>query len=427
MRLENPRPSDFIPAAYSIVVVQPNTLCNLNCDYCYLPGAVRRTQNLMPVQVARKLAADIAAQHERLGVPRVSISWHCGEPTSTPPGHMRALLEEFEPLRRAGLVEHVLQTNGTLIDDDWCEIFTDYGISVGVSIDGPRESTRHRVDWSGREVFDRVMRGMRRLRAAGVYYDVIGVVGPETIAEDPAELIRFYEGLGVEFVALNIEEAENASVDRRLVTGREAHEFWRAVIAHLRESGSRLRIRDLTTVSTWLATTAQGLPLNQTRQIVPTVSWKGEVVLLSPELADADAPEHNNFVVGNVLVTPLSDLVGRMDQVGYVREFARGLAACRDTCSFWEFCRGSHASNRFFEHGTFAATETSHCRGSIQAPVTAMLSLIKEDEMPATTTVQTWENLLEGLVGDPAKVAVTDHANWFQSGGGGLAALTIAP
>lgn len=416
-------PSDWIPAAYSIVVVQPTTLCNLNCDYCYLPGAVRRTRRLMPVPVARRVAADIAAQHDRLDVPRVSISWHCGEPTTTPPEHMRALLDEFEPLRRAGLVEHVLQTNGTLIDDEWIAIFRDYGVKVGVSIDGPRASMRHRVDWSGREIFDRVMAGVSRLREAGVYHDVIGVVGPETIHEDPAELLRWFDDLGIEFLALNIEEAENASVDRRLVTRQEAHEFWRAVITYRRESGSRLRVRDLTTLATWLTTRTAGAPLNQTRQIVPTVSWCGDVILLSPELADADAPEHDDFVVGNVLATPLSDLIAGMDEIGYVREFATGLAACREECSFWEFCRGAHASNRFFEHGTFAATETAHCRGNIQAPVTALLSLIQEDTMSATETVQTWEALLAGLVGDPDKVAVTDHANWFQSGGGGLAAL----
>jgi uncharacterized protein len=340
------------------------------------------------------------------------------------------LLGEFEGLRRAGLVEHVLQTNGTLITDEWIRIFTDYEISVGVSIDGPREVMRHRVDWSGRETFDRVMDGVARLRAAGVYYDVIGVVGPETIDQDPAELLSFYEGLGVDFLALNIEECENASTNRRLVTGAEAHEFWRAVITYLRESGSRMQIRDLTRLATWLINAAQGVPLRHVRQIVPTVNWRGEVVLLSPELADAHVPEHDDFVVGNVLATPLSELIGRMDEIGYVREFAQGLAACQATCSFWEYCRGSHASNRFFEHGTFAATETSHCRGNTQAPVTALLSLIQEDAMPATKTLQTWEALLMGLAGDPAKAAVTDHDNWFQSGGGGgrgLAALPVNP
>jgi uncharacterized protein len=75
-------------------------------------------------------------------------------------------------------------------------------------------------------------------------------------------------------------------------------------------------------------------------------------------------------------VDKLPTILERAPTLRYVREFANGLQKCKQTCEFWNYCQGAHAGDRYFEHGTFEATETSHCRTSFQAPVLALAELI---------------------------------------------------
>lgn len=66
-----------------------------------------------------------------------------------------------------------------------------------------------------------------------------------------------------------------------------------------------------------------------------------------------------------------------------MREFAIGIQRCKATCEFFAYCQGSHAGNRYFEHGTFAATETQHCRTSTQALVLALHDIAYPKEIAA--------------------------------------------
>jgi uncharacterized protein len=95
---------------------------------------------------------------------------------------------------------------------------------------------------------------------------------------------------------------------------------------------------------------------------LPTVAHNGNVVLLSPELTGVTDPRYNNFIAGNVLDQSLTAIVAKAWQLRYVQEFAAGLASCRATCAFFDFCRGAQAGNRYFENGAFSTTETNYCR-----------------------------------------------------------------
>jgi uncharacterized protein len=87
-------------------------------------------------------------------------------------------------------------------------------------------------------------------------------------------------------------------------------------------------------------------------------------VLLSPELAGFTDPRYGDFSSGNVLDTPLPDIIGRATETAWVAEFLSGVEACRASCPYFGFCGGAHAANRYFEHGRFDGTETNHCRNS---------------------------------------------------------------
>lgn len=358
----------YVRPEFYAVMVQPTEACNLNCAYCYLPHRKRRNQ--MSAAVAQAVADSIAEQDTDA---TVLVIWHGGEPLMTPIATFTQLLAPFEDLRKAGRLIHSVQTNATLITPAWCEIFRDYCFHVGVSIDGPRQANLNRVNWSGRPAFEAIAGGIDCLRKENISFAVICVVSPETIA-DPGPTLEFLDTLGAVSIAFNLEEREGVNTARPLLAMRAATDFWSAVIDHQR-SGSTSQYRELSQLSSYLLMAREGRKtewLAGLHEPGPAVGWDGTTVLLSPEFLGVTAPEHADFVVGNVLTESLPSMLARAPQISYIAEFMAGLAACEQTCALWEFCKGASAANRWFEHGTFTATETSHCRNARQAPLAAL-------------------------------------------------------
>jgi uncharacterized protein len=363
-----------IRSTFHTVILQPTTLCNMDCVYCYLPA--RKRQNLMSVPVAEAIAESFVEQDD---TEPVAVVWHCGEPLATPIVHMRRLLAAFDSTP----VTHSIQTNATLIDDAWCDLLMAHGFAVGVSIDGPATRNAARVDRAGRETFSRTMRGIGKLREARIPYTAICVVTPETIGRAD-ELVRFFTDLGATSVGFNLEELEGANDARQVIRNDLAEAFWQR-LWQLQEDGSRLPIRDLDRVRDWLAARRAG---NHTYGAdpagpLPTIGFDGDVVVLSPELLGIQDQAHGNFVVGNVLQTSLPKIVQRAINATYVQDFRRGLRACEAGCEFWDFCRGAHAGNRYFENGSFASTETAHCRNTKQALARSALAHLTREEVYA--------------------------------------------
>ena len=106
----------------------------------------------MPVAVAEAVAETANAWAKQSD--RFSVVWHGGEPLAAGREHLAALMAPFEG------VEHHIQTNATLIDDEWCEFFLEHEIEIGLSVDGPPERTALRVDRAGRPAYERIMQGV---------------------------------------------------------------------------------------------------------------------------------------------------------------------------------------------------------------------------------------------------------------------------
>ncbi|MBL6276907.1 radical SAM protein [Micromonospora fiedleri] len=343
-------------AVPSYVVMQPTTLCNLDCAYCYLP--FRAADRRMPVAVAEAVAASV---NPWAASARFSVVWHGGEPLAAGREQLAALMAPFGPE-----VEHHVQTNATLIDDAWCEFFVAHRMRVSVSVDGPRERNGDRVTRSGRPAYDRIVRGVAALRRHDLPFSALAVVNDPAPGR-AAELYDYCLDLGCEVLGVNIEETEGVNTrtnahDPAVVTG-----FWAELVAAWRRQ-PRIHLREVEWSLRYAAAVLDGTAddlLPRRLDPIPTIAYDGSVVVLSPELAGFTDSRYGDFSSGNVLATPLhAILADAAERTAWVGEFLTGVEACRSSCPYFGFCGGGHAANRYFELGRFDGTETEHCRNS---------------------------------------------------------------
>jgi uncharacterized protein len=337
------------------VVMQPTSLCNLDCSYCYLPS--RNEDRRMPVSVA---AAVAEAVNEWVRAGRFSVVWHGGEPLAAGREHLAKLMEPFDPA-----VEHHVQTNATLIDDAWCEFFAARQVRVSVSVDGPRRRNDSRVNRSGRPAYDRIMRGIEALRRNGITFSVLCVVS-DPAPGIAAELYEYFLDLGCDVLGINIEEQEGVNTRGNEHPEAAVTAFWAELVAAWRRN-PRIHLREIEWSLRYVAAVLEGTAdevLPRRLDPIPTVGHDGSVVVLSPELAGFSDPRYGDFTSGNVLHTPLPEILANAADTPWVREFLVGVEACRSICPYFGFCGGGHAANRYFEHGRFDGTATNHCRNS---------------------------------------------------------------
>ena len=175
----------------SVMVKPASSACNLRCRYCFYAdvAASRKVarHDVMEAETAKLLARRLA---EAVGFSGdAHISFQGGEPTVAGLPWFRAFAEEMA--RYPGVTPYwSLQTNATLLDDEWAAFFAEHGFLVGVSLDGPQVATdRFRIDVTGKGTYARAMRGVELLRATGVEFNVLTVVTRQ-LAQKPQQLSK---------------------------------------------------------------------------------------------------------------------------------------------------------------------------------------------------------------------------------------------
>jgi uncharacterized protein len=183
---------DYLPSRIHVLAKPTGAACNLACSYCFFlekgllyPDSKFRMSEEVLESYIRQL---IKAHH----TPQVTVAWQGGEPTLMGIDFFRHAVELQEKYRKPGMTfENTMQTNGTLLNDEWCRFLKENNFLVGISIDGPRElHDVYRVDKEGKGTFDRVMRGLRLLQKHGVEYNVLTTIN-RINADHPLEVYHF--------------------------------------------------------------------------------------------------------------------------------------------------------------------------------------------------------------------------------------------
>ena len=175
--------------------------CNLACKYCYY----LEKNKLYPTAQRHLMSDEMLEQFTREYIEaqtmnQVLFTWHGGEPLLRSIGFYRKALSLQQKYAGGRRIDNVIQTNGTLLTDEWCEFFAQNHWLVGISIDGPQPDHDHyRLTAAGKPSWKKVMQGIKLLKKHGVEWNAMAVVNAYN-ANHPLEFYRFFKENGCQFL-----------------------------------------------------------------------------------------------------------------------------------------------------------------------------------------------------------------------------------
>lgn len=175
--------------------------CNLACKYCYY----LEKNKLYPTAQRHLMSDEMLEQFTREYIEaqtmsQVLFTWHGGEPLLRSIDFYRKALSLQQKYAGGRRIDNVIQTNGTLLTDEWCEFFAQNHWLVGISIDGPQPYHDHyRLTAAGKPSWQKVMQGIKLLKKHGVEWNAMAVVNAYNV-NHPLEFYRFFKENGCQFL-----------------------------------------------------------------------------------------------------------------------------------------------------------------------------------------------------------------------------------
>jgi uncharacterized protein len=343
------------PTAFHVMAKPTGSACNLRCDYCFFlekerlyPG--ERTR--MSDEVLRAYIEQYVAAQQ---VPEVTISWQGGEPTLMGLDFFRRSVEIARECAPAGMaLAHTIQTNGTLLDEEWCDFFRENHFLVGLSLDGPREMhDAYRHDARGGPTFDSVVGAARLLAARGVDFNILCTVNAAN-APHPREVYTFFrDELGAEWIQfIPIVERINddgttllqqgTTVTERSVGPKQWGSFLIGVFAEWlpRDVGAVHVNLFEAAFASWLGAPAMMCIFDETCGNAMALEFNGD-------LYSCDHFVEPGCLLGNIMDTQMAELAVSQQQQVFGDSKRDSLpGACRE-CEVLFACRGECPKNRF--------------------------------------------------------------------------------
>jgi uncharacterized protein len=328
--------------------------CNLRCDYCFF----LKKDQLYPLSAFR-MSDETMEQYIRqtLGPCRaseVTVAWQGGEPTLMGLDFFRrAVATERRHAKRGTRVQNTLQTNGTLIDDRWCEFLAEQRFLVGLSCDGPEPlHNAFRHNRAGQPVFDRVVRAVRLLQKHCVEFNILCTVNAAN-SRYPLEVYRFFrDELGARFIqTIPVVERDNESGNQEgtAVTNRSVRpEAYGRFLIGIFDEWVR---RDVGTtfVQFFEGVLASYLHGVSSLCVLQPTCGRGVALEHNGDLYSCDHYVEPRYLLGNIFQTTISDLVSSPQQQAFGQAKSETLPQYCRQCEFLFTCHGECPKNRVLD------------------------------------------------------------------------------
>ena len=339
------------PHVFHVMAKPRGAICNLDCAYCfYLPkeDLYRGSSFRMSDETLESYTRQYI-QNQR--VPEVNFAWQGGEPTLMGLDFFRKAVAYQQKYARPGQrIENALQTNGTLLDDEWCKFFAENRFLIGISLDGPREAhDLYRKDKGGAPTFDRVLRAVKLLKNHKVDFNILTCVSASNV-ERPLDVYHFLrDEIGAEYIQfIPIVERENTTgfqegtvLTSRSITGEQYGRFLISIFDEwvCRDVGKVFVQMFDTALGRWLGAPGGLCVFQETCGLALAMEHNGDVYSCDHFVE----PRHR---LGNLLETPLTELVGSVQQKQFGLDKRESLPHyCRE-CPVLFACNGGCPKDR---------------------------------------------------------------------------------
>ncbi len=320
-------------------------ICNLDCEYCFY---LTKT-NLYPAEKDFRMSDNVLEEYIKQYIahqpgPVISFAWQGGEPTLMGLEFFQHIVElQQQYLPEGWHVENSLQTNGTLLDQEWCDFLREHSFLVGLSLDGPPEiHDVYRKDKQGRPSSPQALRGLELLKEHKVEFNVLCVVN-NVNAKQPMEVYQFFldhEVKYIQFIPL-VEGSKEEGVSSRSVSGLEYGRFLTTIFNH------------------WVRFDLGDIYVQLFEGIVGTEAGMGSsLCVFSPSCGRFLAMEHNgdiyacdhyvdpDHLLGNIMNQNMAEMVNSPEQQGFGKEKSTSLTEYCKQCPVLSYCYGGCPKNR---------------------------------------------------------------------------------
>jgi len=318
--------------------------CNLSCEYCYylekreLYPAVRQ-----PLLSDELLEEFIRQYIEAQTMPQVLFTWHGGEPLLRPQSFYQKALQLQQRYARGRQIDNCLQTNGTLLTDEWCEFFREHRFLIGISIDGPQQlHDSYRRNRHGQPTWQKVMQGIRLLQKHQVAWNAMAVVNSLN-ADYPKEFYHFFKDIGCQYLQFTpVVERVNGQPTDFSVTP----EKWGEFLCSLYDEWVRQDVGEVF-VQTFDATLANWAGAAPGVCSLSSMCGHAAVMEFNGDLYSCDHFVFPEFRLGNIRQQTLTSMMYGEQQQRFARIKQGALPRqCRE-CQWLFACHGECPKNRF--------------------------------------------------------------------------------
>lgn len=369
-----------------LVVVQGTAFCNLNCKYCYLTEESRRNKEKLSIPDLRIYFQKILSS--RFVKDKLVVSWHSGEPLVLGTAYYEEAIAAISEIAsdckgQHFEVLHDFQTNGTLIDREWCDFFLRHAgnVSVGISCDGPEElHDAYRLGWNGSGSFEKTVRGINLLIEHRVVFSLIAVVSPLAL-ENPEKFFEFFNNYRdcISEFRYNLLDEFTESGEFSYEVARESYATFLSYIldqmANQEPEDKLLNVKNFSYFYERLFATGDlKHKLSANYMCSPlrslTLSANGDVSTFYAGVSIDECPDiygdGKGLVIGNLKTESIDQITASDKLHDLIGGFKRSHSVCQRSCSHFDLCPGGYNLIKLKRNGSLDSAETPECRIQVQ-------------------------------------------------------------
>lgn len=335
------------------------SLCNLRCKYCYYFEKNQLYQQDKNHVITDALLEKFIKDYIESQVsPEVLFTWHGGETLMRPIAFYEKALKLQKFYGRGRHIENCIQTNGTLITEEWCKFFKKNAFLVGVSIDGPQEfHDEYRKTAGGGPSFQKVMKGIRLLNKHGVEWNALAVVNDFNV-DYPLDFYHFFKEIGCHYIQFTpiveriVTRSDGLTLAPGMTEGGEITDFsvtpeqWGDFLCTIFDEWVRNDVGNYyvqlfdATLANWVGVTPGICSMSENCGHAGVMEYNGDVY-------SCDHFVYPEYKLGNLKEKTLYEMMNSAKQMEFAKNKKQRLPQQCKECKFLFACHGECPKNRF--------------------------------------------------------------------------------